>query len=209
MGQHLNTCMQVNEYNVIGSAVRLDEIPPEYRRLKLLGRGATSLAFEKDATTVLMFTRDQIKLEWLRDGIRISHNYQPVNPVRWNHIRGMSRVPMYMIHMPKLFPLDSKNRRTVTQELKQFNTVTNQVMRTTREPKWLNRIAEVVDAYHAQYPNSIMLPLLEWLMNYDPDQFHMDLGIRQFKQTAHGDIVLLDPVVSSELMSLFTQQRAR
>jgi hypothetical protein len=30
----------LDEYNVIGSAVRLDEIPPQYRKLPQLGRGA-------------------------------------------------------------------------------------------------------------------------------------------------------------------------
>ena len=49
----------------------------------------------------------------------------------------------------------------------------------------------------------MVLPLLEWLINYDPEQFYMDMGARQFKQTLDGDIVLLDPVVSSELLDLF------
>lgn len=51
------------EYNVIGSAVRLDELPPQFRKLKLLGRGATTLAFEKDDNTVILFTRDAMKLD--------------------------------------------------------------------------------------------------------------------------------------------------
>ena len=67
--------MRISEYNVIGSSVRLDEIPPQYRKLKFLGRGATTLAFEKDAQTVIIFTRDAMKLDWLRDGIRMVQDY--------------------------------------------------------------------------------------------------------------------------------------
>jgi hypothetical protein len=43
-------------------------------------------------------------------------------------------------------------------------------------------------------------------MNYDPDQFYMDMGARQFKQTANGDLVLLDPIVSKELLDLLRKK---
>jgi hypothetical protein len=45
-------------------------------------------------------------------------------------------------------------------------------------------------------------------MNYDPDQFYMDMGARQFKQSLNGDLVLLDPVVSKELLDLLRSKFA-
>jgi hypothetical protein len=195
----------MQEANVIGSSVRLDEIPPQYRKLKFLGRGATTLAFERDAATVIMFTRDAMKLDWLRDGIRMVQDYQIINPVRGHHIRGMSQLPLFMVVMPKLYPLDAANRRKVTDEMRAFTEITRSIGLGPNKT-WSQKLNQVIDAYYDKHPDSVVLPLLEWLMNYDPDQFHMDMGARQFKQTAPGHIVLLDPVVSKELLDLLIKK---
>lgn len=197
--------MRIEEYNVIGSAVRLDEIPPEYRKLPLLGRGATTLAFAQGTDQVILFTRDTMKREWLRDGLRMVHAEQIINPVKGHHIRGMGELPLFMIRMPRLYPLNSLNRKKVTQELKAFVTYSQQTK--IRNPQlWPQSLVSMIDLYHKEHPQSQVLALLEWLLNYDVNQFQWDLGPRQFKQTVSGDLVLLDPVVSSELMDLFKQK---
>jgi hypothetical protein len=197
--------MRISEYNVIGSSVRLDEIPPTYRKLKFLGRGATTLAFERDAQTVIIFTRDAMKLDWLRDGIRMVQDYQTINPVKGHHIRGMTQLPLYMVTMPKLYSLDTANRRKVTDEMRKFTDITKSIGLGPNKT-WSEKLAKVVDAYYESHPDSVVLPLMEWLMNYDPEQFYMDMGARQFKQTASGDLVLLDPIVSKELLDLLTKK---
>lgn len=199
--------MKIVEYNVIGSSVRLDEIPPHLRNMKLLGRGATTLAFEKDPSTVILFTRDLIKRDWLRDGLRMVHDYHLINPVRTHHIRGMQELPLYQVTMPKLYPLNAANRKLVTQEMRQFTQITQQVgLSRYAKHTWSEKLNQVIDVYQDQFPHSVVLPLLEWLMNYDPEQFHMDMGARQFKQTLSGDIVLLDPVVSAEIFDLLVRK---
>lgn len=209
MASDLNTNMDIVEYNVIGSSVRLDEIPPHLRKMKLLGRGATTLAFEKDTATVIIFTRDAIKLDWLRDGLRMVHDYQIINPVRSHHIRGMQELPLFQITMPKLYPLSAANRKLVTDEMRNFTQITQKVgLRTGTSHTWPQKINQVIADYAAHYPQSVVLPLMEWLTNYDPDQFHMDMGARQFKQTLNGDLVLLDPVVSKELLDLLRSKFA-
>lgn len=205
MGLRLNSCMRMQEANVIGSSVRLDEIPPAYRKWKLLGRGATTLAFERDAHTVVIFTRDAMKLDWLRDGIRMVQDYQILNPVKGHHIRGMMELPLFMVVMPKLYPLDAENKRKVTAEMRAFTDITRRIG-LGHHKMWHEKLSKVVDAYHDQHPDSVVLPLLEWLMNYDPEQFYMDMGARQFKQTASGDVVLLDPIVSKELLDLLIKK---
>jgi len=197
--------MRIAEYKVIGSSVRLDEIPPEYRKLPFLGRGATTLAFERDPTSVIIFTRDDMKLQWLRDGLRLVHDYQIINPVKGHHIRGMSELPLFAIIMPKLFPLNATNRKLVTQEMKQFVEITRRIGLSSNKT-WPDKLNQVIDTYASAHPDSHVLPLLEWLMNYDPDQFYMDMGARQFKQTANGDLVLLDPIVSKELLDLLRKK---
>lgn len=198
-------CMHIHEGKVIASAVRLDEIPAKYRELKLLGRGATTLAFELDPQTVIIFTRDRIKLEWLRDGIRMVHEYQAINPVRGHHIQGMHKLPLYMVTMPKLYPLNATNRKKVTDEMRNFTKIA-QDLTWGPSSRFRDKLLKVISTYDKLYPNSVVLPLLEWITNYDPDQFYLDMGARQFKQTAHGDLVLLDPIITKELMMLLTSK---
>ena len=196
---------QVKE-NVIGSAVRLDEIPPEYRKLPFLGRGATTLAFEKDPETVLIFTRDRMKVEWLIHGLHLVKSHRVVNPVKPHHIHGMKDIDLEMIEMPKLYPLSPENRRTVTKEIAEWLNILHKSLcnirgGTAKNPHQL--LTKLADYYEEQHPNSVISSLLQWLMNYDPSQYEFDLGTRQFKQTIKNEIVLLDPIVSSELMTLF------
>jgi hypothetical protein len=200
--------MKLKEYNVIASAVRLDEIPAEYRKLRVLGRGATTLAFELNDQEVILFTRDVIKREWIRDGLRLSKHEQVVNPVKYHHIRGMRDLPLYKITMPKLYPLNAANKRQVTQEIRDFVKY-SQEFRLKEPSHWPNSIVRMIALYHEEHPHSPVLSLLEWLMNYDPGQFRWDMGARQFKQTASGELVLLDPVVSTELMDLFVDHLKR
>jgi hypothetical protein len=195
--------MKLKEYNVIASAVRLDEIPPKYRELPLLGRGATSLAFEKNANTVLMFTRDSMKVEWLRNGLSMVHNQQIVHPVRWHHIPGMQKHDLVMIEMPKLYPLDAGNKSMVIRETRAFTQLMiNHRLDQSYTSSWQTKLSKIIQDFSQLYPHSQILPFLEWIINYDPKHFFLDIGPRQFKQTSKGKIVLLDPVVAADLFNL-------
>lgn len=202
----------LNEYNVIGSAVRLDEIPPEFRKLKFLGRGATTIAFEKDPTTVLIFTRDHMKIDWLTSGLRLLTNSAIVKPVKRNHIKGMDDVPLIMASMPKLYPLSKENRKKIVTEIKNWISVSNHAREQTQNwGRWgeINKekfISMVNAKYDEDYPNSLLTPLFSFLLNYDTSQYELDIDYKQFKQTYDGKLVLLDPIVSSELMKLFLQK---
>ena len=201
----LNETSTIDEYNVIGSAVRLDEIPPEYRKMKFLGRGATTLAFEKDPETVVIFTRDDIKIDWLIHGLHMVKNHQVITPVRPHHITGMQDVDLQMIEMPKLYPLSADNRRKIMKELQYWGSVKSKLAAGGRGDRrqLQQKIADLAGHYDDEHPDSIFTPFLNWLINYDPEQYELDLGPRQFKQTHDGKVVLLDPVVSRELMKLF------
>lgn len=195
--------MNLKEYNVIGSAVRLDEIPPHYRKLPFLGRGATTLAFEKNPDTVIIFTRDTMKIEWLRDGLRMVKDQQLVRPVRWHHIPGMQDHNLIMIEMPKLYPLDAANRHKVIKETNAFTRLIMEYRLNRLQPRsWTTKLTQIMDDFVDLYPRSQILPFLEWILNYDPKEFFLDIGPRQFKQTSKGKIVLLDPVVASDLLNL-------
>jgi hypothetical protein len=195
------------EANVIGSAVRLDEIPPHYRKLPFLGRGATTLAFAKDADTALIFTRDSMKAEWLMHGLHMAQHREEIKPARAHHIPGMSMYPLVMIEMPRLYPLSPSNARLVTQEVREFQKLLWDAR--AKAPgkhgygvDLTQMIRQLSLDYQRDRPNSLITPLIDWLINYDSSQYRLDVGRRQFKQTRDGQIVLLDPVVSSELLDL-------
>lgn len=201
----------VNEYNVIGSAVRLDEIPPQYRKLPFLGRGATTLAFAKDENTVYIFTRDAIKVDWLAHGLHMVSHSQIINPVRPHHIRDMRDVPLYLIEMPRLYPLSSQNRSIIAKEVKEFTQTVrkfNLYYSKGREGMdYSTRLSQAAEYYATHHPDSKITLFLDWLLNYDPSQYALDIGARQFKQTSHGEVVLLDPVVDRELLNIINASK--
>jgi hypothetical protein len=186
---------------IMGSAVRLDELPPQYRNLKFLGRGATTIAFERDADTVYIFTRDAIKKDWLVHGLHMVSHWEIIEPVRAHHVRGMGDLSLYMLIMPKLFKLNPTNAKVVAKEIRDWKNIA--VTYNLDYKKTRDGIYKATNYYEELHPNSKILPFLEWLLDYDPDQYGFDIAARQFKQTAHGEIVLLDPVVDAELMKLF------
>ena len=197
----LDELFAVDEAHVIGSAVRLDEIPPQYRRLPVLGRGATTIALAKDEDTAILFTRDEMKSDWLRNGIHIVTHREVVVPARAHHLAGMNDIELWMLEMPRLRKLSPENARRVRQELKTFTEILTKHQHKIRNPHGV--ISAVSAEYDDEHPDSLLAPLFYWLLNYDPSQYHLDLGQRQFLETMDGEIVLVDPVVSSELMAIF------
>lgn len=198
----------VNEYNVIGSAVRLDEIPKEYRGLKVLGRGATSIVLEKDPETVLMFTRDHIKVDYLRHGIKIISDINTVIPAKkFHHITGMKELPLYMVELPKLYPLSSSQKQIIKKEFDEFRTIYHEALtkgwKKDSKQDILNKLIEYYDKTH---PDNRIHNLLLFLSNYDQESYQFDINVGQYKQTKSGEIVLLDPIVSKELMDLFMKK---
>ena len=189
----------------IGSAVRLDELPPQFRKLPVLGRGATTIALAKDENTVLLFTRDTMKVEWLKHGIHLVSHSEVVNPVRSHHLRGMQDLDIYMLTVPRLEKLNRVNANKVNREIKIFTAMLNRHRREMgyNPRKQQEIIAAISDEYEEKHPDSLLAPLFSWLINYEPSQYYLDLGRRQFLQTHDGKIVLVDPIVSKELLDLF------
>lgn len=196
MSRNIRDLMTIVEANRIGTAIRLNEIPRQYKGLKVIGRGATSVVLEKDPKTVLMFTRDVMKMEWLRhmEIGRIIDEYES----HAHHIRGMNELPIYVFEMPRFEKLDKANTKLVRAALKEFETV---LWSKSNIPKQ-RRYQEVL-MHFSENENHILADLWNHLMNYDAGQFSFDLGARNFMQDANGRIVILDPIVVTELLDLF------
>lgn len=180
-------------------AVRLDEIPQEYKHLKVIGRGNTSITLEKDPETVIMITRDEMKKEWLWLGLEITKDWK-VHDIKAKN-KKFKDFNIYSIEMPKLYKLDSKNKKFVKQELaylvQAFQTLGLNEIESKRELRRLLRHYQLQGKEH-----SIIYPLLDFLQHYGSDTWNWDLHYNQFLQDKQGKIVLIDPIVATKLVSM-------
>jgi len=184
-------------------AVRLDEIPPEYKNLKIIGRGNTSIILEKDANTVIMLTRDAMKKDWLSFGISIAKDWKIHDiKVKAHRFKDFS---LYAIEMPKLYPLSPSRRRSVQRELAFFDKALINLHLGKFKAK--EELPKIMDYYEQnKKEDSIIYKLMEFLQNYYPDQWNWDLARRQFAQDNKGDIILVDPIADSALTKLMHEE---
>ena len=191
----------LKEANRIASFITLSEIPQKFKHLKVLGRGATTIALQENEKSVLIFTRDIIKAEYLRDCLENMAEYiEEYYPSKIHHIKGVSNIPVMVIRMPMLYPLSPENVRKVKQELKAFDAFQPHYYKGIQQSQ---KFAQKCDEFAGEYPESILEPFCHWILNYDSNQYSPDFGSRQFKQDDKGNIIFLDPIISKELMELY------
>lgn len=194
----------------IGSAVRLDDIPAKYKKLPVLGRGATSIALD-EGNTVLLLTRDTMKLEWLRS-INIAYVLEHFNS--GSHIQGMRELPIYVVRVPKLFKLDTANRRVAMKAVKEFNTLHWSLISKDRYVNGKNAKKQkkeesfrALAKHFTEDEDHVLAPLFSFLSDYDVDDYNFDLGIRNFMQESKGKLIVSDPIVLSEIITLISEDK--
>jgi hypothetical protein len=190
---------QVNEANVVGSAVHLNTVPEKYRQYELIGRGATSIVFKKDEDTVIIITRDPMKKDWLNQ-----HNdTKYIETLDIPHpIRQMAEKPVYVYEMPMLYPLSKENKRKVSAIVKKFEEV---YYRTKDHQKLINKLIELAEVDFADEKS--FNKFVGFISDYDKEQFSFDLFRRNFMQSKDGELILSDPVVDKEILDLFLKRR--
>lgn len=184
------------EADALTRAIRRDEIPKEYKHMRLINRGNTSIILEKDPETVIMLTRDDMKKDWLHFGLRISKNFQ-VHDIPAKD-RKFKEFNIFAIELPKLFQLDPQKKKVVREELKFFDKACDLLHGELRAKQNLDKLMYYYEEHKKE--NSILYKLFEFLINYYPKQWHWDLALRQFAQDKSGNIILVDPIVSRELV---------
>jgi hypothetical protein len=191
---------QVSE-NRLYSAITLKEIPEKYKSLPVIGRGTTSVVLEKSPNTVLILTRDAMKRDWLTSGLDIADWIDSFDS-RHPKYSALSDKPIYVLQMPKLFPLSKENKRKVKKLMDWFHD-----MRFSRSHNKQPNINDYIDALNDLdldvASKKTMEQLLDFLSNYYEDQYGWDLGVRNIMQDANGDLVLLDPIVDKEIIDIY------
>lgn len=197
-----------------GSAVQKTELPAEYRKLKVLGRGMTSIVLEKDATTALIFSRDHIKCEYLmHTGIaKMVTSYES----HQHPVRGLRDIEIYVLEMPKLEKLSGKNIGLVRRAIKEVEGILSASRSKNIGLGWggaaVARRHElaVQDAYQhfSEQENHILYNFWNFIINYDTNQYMMDFGQRQFLQTVEGQVVLIDPIAQKDIIEMLDKHAA-
>jgi hypothetical protein len=192
------------------SAVWVKEVPPEYKKLRLIGRGMTSLVYEKDPETVLIFTRDYMKAEYMRDcdiAVVLRSYESNMHPEQEMH-----ELPIYILEMPKLEKISGKNIGLVRRACKEVSEIIDNIKAkyTRLSPAQAHEFSmQEASAHFSEDENHILHDFWRFLVNYDPRQYHVDVGQRNFLQKATGEIVVTDPVVASEIMTILDDARGR
>ncbi len=68
-------------------------------------------------------------------------------------------------------------------------------------------LVELYQYYGEHHEDSLMYPLLNFVANYNLSQFFFDLSNRNFMQDAQGNIVMVDPIVDSEIFDLIQDSK--
>lgn len=183
----------VKEANRIGTALWKSSIPAKYKQFPVIGQGATSVVLDKGDGTVLMLTRDSVKKDWLVQGWGLGLG-EWIDSFDAHHSksRDISEMPVYVIQLPKLFPLSKENKRAVKTAIKQYETVVGYNYNRDTQRKF--------NDYLEKHPEGLFARLIEFIQNYDINQYGIDFLMRNFMQDGEGKIVLVDPIVSKEIV---------
>jgi hypothetical protein len=106
--------------------------------------------------------------------------------------RALSDMTVYVIQMPKLSQLSTDNKRVIKKAITQYFDVIGYKTDRSRVDRFNKYLDKHLDGLFAQ--------LVEFLQNYKVKQYSVDFLIRNFMQDKNGAIVLIDPIVSTELV---------
>lgn len=204
----------VVEANRAFSGIRLDEIPQKYKHLKVLGRGTTSIALQKTEDTVIILTRDSIKKDWLVHcyGINLAKHLETIDSNR-HHIKEINELPIYVLEMPKLLPLNQPNKKVVKELMDEFDEIRNTALCHCKNEDEFKRTVichyqKLFNKFDDKFEFTHQLEqLINFLENYDPCMYNFDLSPRNFRQTVDGRLVVLDPIVDKHLMDIYANHR--
>lgn len=188
------------------SAITLGEIPQKYKKLKVLGRGTTSVVAELDSNWVIMFTRDAIKKDWLVNELEVADMLDTYD-TRHPKFPELSEKSIYILKMPRFYPLSLENKRKIKKVIKHINSKYHR----SNQSKLLELMREledqnIVDKIYGDQKESLE-QLYNFLANYDETQYAWDIETRNIMQTGDGKIVVLDPIVDKEIIDIFYNSR--
>jgi len=200
--------------------LHLSMIPKNIKeKLRLLGRGVTSIVFDKNKDFVIMVTVDKYKTEWLMetDLAEFVKSFDIYIP----SLKKFENVDV--LKVKKLEPLSKENQKVVKYFIRDFFEERERIL--FRDPAYRNYFqnfknidAAVMEASHIAlinisekykdkfaevFDNKSMIEFLSnWLMNFDLEKIKIDFHTKNFMQDRNGKIVMIDPIISDEYLKV-------
>lgn len=207
---------EIQEAGRIGSGIHKKEIPADYRGLPILGIGTTSMVLEKGPETVIMLTKDGIKKDWLVNELEIAKQ------INWrdSYHPKLKDMPIYVLELPRLYPIDSKTRKAAKDLIKTYEDIRSKAMskihsftgnygRKIKE-NMISLFYEFFDEYSKNNTDDhILYQLVSFLSNYNVDQYVWDLRMANLMQDKEGNLIILDPIADREIIDAFTKRPER
>lgn len=214
----------IQEASRIGTGVRKDEIPEKYKKYPLINRGTTSAILEVGPEEVLMLTKDPIKKDWLTHELDIA---ELIDAYDSRHPK-LGTMTIYVLKMPRLYPLSKENRkmaRDLEELLRRMNREAHEMnqgldiktLRGMSRKQIMHSYKEnIIRAFWEYFENEYdefkngdhkLRQLIDFLANYDPDQYEWDMRQGNFMQTKAGELVILDPIVDKEILDVFRNKK--
>jgi hypothetical protein len=213
----MNLISKLKKILISKRTIYKNEIPSKYiEGLTLLNpnAGNTTLAYgDPNKEYVYIFTRDSIKHEWLTIDWSPNRIGEFVDEFESSSHR-LKDLPIYIIKMPYLYPLDNANKKIVKQIIARFKNIYYSASKSSMEINQytknitlsiqdyiLNKYPDIDIEYAEDIPDkidAIIFSLYEFFKDYS--DFIYDISIRQFMQTKDGELILLDPVASIEVV---------
>jgi hypothetical protein len=210
----------IQEASRIGTGVRKNEIPEKYKKYPLINRGTTSAILEIGPEEVLMLTKDPIKKDWLIHELDIA---ELIDAYDSRHPK-LGTMTTYVLKMPRLYPLSKENRklaRDLEELLRRMNREAHEMnqgldiktLRGMSRKQVMHSYKEnIIRAFWEYFENEYdevtngdhkLRKLIDFLANYDPNQYEWDMRQGNFMQTKDGELVILDPVIDKEILNTF------
>jgi len=182
------------EEDRIGTALWKNSVPEKYKQYPIIGQGATSVVLDKGDGNVIVLTRDAMKKDWLCQnwGLGVGEWIETLD-IGHRKSRELGELQVYVIEMPKLFQLSPQNKKSIKQSITQYEEI---VRRNS------GRMTDRLMDYLEKHPDGLFAQLVEFLLNYDESQYGVDFLMRNLMQDADGNIVLMDLIVSKDLVDL-------
>lgn len=204
--------------NKLYSSITINDIPEEYKKLKLFGRGTTSIVYEhpNDASKVFLFTKDSIKKDWLIHGLKIGKVLNVFNS-RYNYrYPDLSYFDIYMIEMPKLEKLNSINKKKIKilidfflkEKVKYYNKKLYNKEKTFDNIDFIHDLQNKINDIDLDFKiKKNFIEFLKFLENYNENQYQIDFSVKNFLQDKNGDVIFIDPVVDKEILNIFYDRK--
>lgn len=195
--------------------IHLSDIPSDIKeKLKLLGRGVTSIVFDKGDDKVLLITMDPMKTKWLTySGLgkyikSMSLNGKNLDFLEVEKLKSLSRDNLKIVR--KFIKEFRKNHMSkIYSKLKDTNTGNFWFLNV---PKHVNleamheALLELSDEFKKHFrviskEKDMISFLANWLLNHGEDIL-VDFHSKNFMEDEDKKIVIIDPIIQEEYMDL-------